>query len=173
MRKAFSPAVFSCLFFGLHGTALGGACADSLPVEDHPLTKEEMRACLDPKARAMVALHLLGESELTWKDYGEVNERCSDGRSDVLSSDPVEWAAQAVSCPSPKSRCGCPPDQTLGTRFTPDEAEAASLRAQNLALIKQEAAIVTKEAIAECQDIRSRLQAMNGVKVKRKCNSLR
>lgn len=157
-----------------HGGASAAACRDILPLDDHELTQDEMRACLEPRAKAMVALHLLGERELTWKDFGELRLRCNVDGSEELSSDPVEWASQVAGCPSPKARCGCPPDNTLGTRFVPEEAEAEGMRARNLKLINQEGEIVSKEIIAsQCEDIRTRLQGMNGGTVKRKCKSLR
>ncbi len=172
-RNPSALASFFVFLIAQHGAASAAACRDILLLDDHELTQDEMRACLEPRAKAMVALHLLGERELTWKDFGELNHRCNAGGSEELSSDPVEWASQVASCPSPKSRCGCPPDNTLGTRFMPEEAEAEGMRAKNLKLIKQEAGIVSKEIIARCEDIRTRLQGMNGVKIKRKCNSLR
>ena len=174
MRRNLSALASFFVFLIAHqGAASAAACRDILFLDDHELTQDEMRACLEPRAKAMVALHLLGERELTWKNFGEVNQRCNAGGREELSSDPVEWASQVASCPSPKSRCGCPADSTLGTRFMPEEAEAEGMRAKNLKLIKQEAEIVTKEIVAQCEDIRTRLQGMNGVKIKRKCNSLR
>ena len=174
MRRNLSAlASFFVFLIAYQGAASAAACRDILFLDDHELTQDEMRACLEPRAKAMVALHLLGERELTWKNFGELNHRCNAGGREELSSDPVEWASQVANCPSPKSRCGCPPDNTLGTRFMPEEAEAEGLHARNLKLIKQEAEIVSKEIIAQCEDIRIRLQGMNGVKIKRKCNSLR
>ncbi len=172
-RNSATFASFFVLLIAQHGAASAAACRDILFLDDHELTQDEMRACLEPRAKAMVALHLLGERELTWKNFGELNHRCNAEGREELSSDPVEWASQVAGCPSPKSRCGCPPDNTLGTRFMPEEAEAEGMRARNLRLIKHEAGIVTKETIAQCDDIRTRLQGMNGVKIKRKCNSLR
>jgi len=174
MRRNLSALASFFVFLIAHqGAASAAACRDILFLDDHELTQDEMRACLEPRAKAMVALHLLGERELTWKNFGELNHRCNAGDREELSSDPVEWASQVASCPSPKSRCGCPPNNTLETRFMPEEAEAEGMRARNLKLIKQEAEIVTKQIIAQCEDIRAHLQGMNGVKVKRKCNSLR
>ncbi|MEZ5900353.1 MAG: hypothetical protein R3D51_12785 [Hyphomicrobiaceae bacterium] len=66
-----------------------------------------------------------------------------------------------------------PPDNSLGARFMPEQAEAEGLRSVNLKLIKQEAGIISREIIAQCEDIRNRLKGMDGVKVKRKCGSLR
>ena len=173
LRNPSALAFFFVLFIAPHGAASAAACRDILVLDDHELTQDEMRACLEPRAKAMVALHLLGERELTWKNFAELNHKCNASGREELSSDPIEWASQVASCPSPKSRCGCPPDTSLGTRFMPEEAEAEGMRATNLRLIKQEAAIITKAVIAQCEDIRTRLQGMNGVKVKRKCNSLR
>lgn len=102
--------------------ARADTCRDTLPVEDRALDQEEVEACLQPRAKARVALHLLGEREVKWSDYGSLLLKCVDGKEQKLSEDPIAWAVEASACPSPKKDCGCgAPEGTtdFGAKTTP------------------------------------------------------
>lgn len=154
-------------------SVFAASCKDMLPVDERELTQEEVRQCLKPRAEVIVAFKLLGETELSWKDFGEIYRKCTGDGEETLSEDPVVWAGQVSACPSPKTDCGCKKAEFAGSRFMPDAPEAASVRDTNLALIKREGALITQQAFDDCDAIRVRLETVPGVKIKRKCKGLR
>jgi len=173
MLNRVMAAILIALGFSPSSTAFAASCQDILPIDERELTQEEVRECLKPRAEVIVAFKLLGEKELSWKDYGEINRRCTGNEDETLSEDPVVWAGQVSACPSPKTDCGCQKSDFAGSRFMPEAPEAASVHQTNLALIKREGALLTKQAFDDCDAIRARLEAVPGVKIKRKCKGLR
>jgi hypothetical protein len=151
---------------------LAASCQESLPIEERQLSVDEVRECLRPRAEIIVAFKLMDEKELSWKDYGEIRLKCTANGEVPLSDDPVVWAAQVSSCPSPKTECGCSKPDFAGSRFTPENSEASTVRDTNVALIKREGSLVTKEAFARCDAIRERLAAVPDAKIRRKCKGL-
>ena len=173
MLNSVMATILVTLGICLSPTVFAASCQDTLPVDERELTQEEVRECLKPRAEVIVAFKLLGEKELSWKDYGEIHRKCTGGEDETLSEDPVVWAGQVSTCPSPKTDCGCHTSDFAGSRFMPEAPEAASVRQTNLALIKREGALLTKQAFDDCDAIRARLEAAPGVKIKRKCKGLR
>ncbi|MGE0382872.1 MAG: hypothetical protein AB7H53_18310 [Hyphomicrobium sp.] len=173
MRNGLLAILLVAISFLPSSPAFAASCQDSLPIDERELTQDEVRECLKPRAEVIVAFKLLGEKELSWKDFGEIHRKCVAGGDEALSDDPVVWAGQVSTCPSPKTDCGCSVSDFAGSRFMPDPPEAASVRDKNLALIKREGALLTRQAFDDCEAIRSRLEAVQGVKIKRKCKNLR
>ena len=173
MLNRVMAAILTVLGLFLGSSVFAASCQDILPLDERELTQEEARECLKPRAEVIVAFKLLGERELSWKDFGEIHRKCTGDGEETLSEDPVVWAGQVSACPSPKTDCGCQKPDFAGSRFMPEASEAASVREKNLALIKREGALLTKQAFDDCDAIRARLEAVQGVKIKRKCKGLR
>ncbi len=173
MLNRVMAAILIALGLCLSPSVFAASCQDILPIDERELTQEEVRECLKPRAEVIVAFKLLGERELSWKDFGEIHRKCMGNGDEPLSEDPVVWAGQVAACPSPKTDCGCQKPDFAGSRFMPEAPEAASVRETNLALIKREGALLTKQAFDECDVIRARLEAVQDVKIKRKCKGLR
>ena len=134
------------------------SCRNSLPIDERPLSKEKVRACLEPRAKAIVALHLLGENEIKWSDYGTIRDKCVGKAYETLSEDPIVWAVQVSSCPQPKWNCGCP--SAAMAPFRPENAEALPMRDANLKLIEREGTLATQEAKRDCAEIEKALRAI-------------
>ena len=151
--------------------ARADSCRNSLPIDDRQLSPEEVRTCLEPRAKALVALHLLGENEIKWSDYGTIRRKCvgDDGRT--LSEDPIVWAVEVSSCPQPKWNCGCP--AMAGSSIGPENAEAPPMRDANLQLIKREGVLATQRAKRECREIEAALRAVPKAIIRNSCRSLR
>ena len=154
------------------------SCRNSLPVEDRQLSKEEVRACLEPRAKAIVALHLLGERDIKWSAYGTIRKKCVGEKTEILSDDPIVWAVQVSSCPNPKVCCGCCVIMdsgvvTAGAPFRPENAEALSMRDANLKLIEREGTLATQEAKRDCAEIEKALRAIPAARIRKSCRSLR
>jgi hypothetical protein len=186
--------LFAALAVAVDATvACAESCRNTLPLDDQALTAEEVRPCLDQRAKVIVALRLLGERQIPWTAFGTLRQKCKGEKEEALSDDPLVWAVQVSSCPSPRKTCGCtftfkPEQMMAGSRFQPDNpsarpqleeekspgvAKGRSLRATNLALIKSEGSLATKRANQDCAQIEAALRAMPEAQVRRNCRSLK
>lgn len=150
--------------------ATAAECHKTLPIEDRLLSEDEVRACIEPRAKALVALQLLGEQEVAWRDYGSITTKCTGGGQTFLSKDPVVWAAEVSTCPTPKDLCGC--TATIGTQAFPDASRAPTMRDANMKLIQRVGALATRRAYQECAQVEAQLRSMSWVSLRRSCSQL-